>query len=276
MEGSDLSAYADGVQYRHRLFIEADVQDLKHWRLTDIPGIDLRFAAALKNYHMETAIDVCRYFTRLDSMEMRETLQRIIPVGLWLDEDFQGNVERFIHVMEARVRHQGMETFFERQVVMFKESEWEHLAHYQLADIPGCNWNMHRALEARTGIKDGRQLYEQFRALGQDSVRMRAWLESHIPPECIIAQGMYSEGNLDHICLCLSERAKLQNDVGEDPPAAIPAVAIGMDAPPAAIPEVAVSMDAPPAASPEVGVTRSGRQFRAPAFSFNWGFESGA
>jgi hypothetical protein len=148
---------------------------------------------------------------------------------------------------------------------------------------------MHRALEAQTGIKDGRQLYEQFRALGQDSVRMRAWLESHIPPECIIAQDMYSEGNLDHICLCLSERAKLQNDRGEDPPAAIPEVAVSMDAPPAAIPEVAVSMDAPPAASPEVavsmdappaaspevGVTRSGRQFRAPAFSFNWGFDSG-
>jgi hypothetical protein len=150
---------------------------------------------------------------------------------------------------------------------MFKETDWEHLAHYQLADMPGCNWNMHRSLEARTGIKNGRQLYEQFRALGQDSVRMRAWLESHIPPECIIAQGMYSEGNLDHICLCLSERANRQNDRGEDQPAAIPEVAVGMDAPPAASPEVAVSMDAPPAASPEVspevGVSSEPLPFRS-------------
>ena len=266
MEGSDLSAYADGVQYRHRLFVEASMRDLKHWRLTDIPGVDLRFAAALQRERMHTAYDVCDYIIFFDPSIMRETLQRIIPVGLWLDEDFQGNVERFIHVMEARVRHHGMDTPLGKQVVVFKESDWEHLAHYQLADIPGCNWNMHRALEARTGIKDGRQLYEQFRALGQDSVRMRAWLERHIPPECIIAQGMYSEGNLDHICLCLSERAKLQNDVGEDPPAAIPEVAVGMDAPPAAIPEVAVSMDAPPAASP---------YDRAPGFSFNWGFARG-
>jgi hypothetical protein len=138
------------------------------------------------------------------------------------------------------------------QVVMFKESDWEQLARYQLADLPGCNWAMHTSIEARTGIRDGRQLYEQFRALGQDSARMRAWLERHIPPECIIAQGMYSEGNLDHICLCLSERAKRQNVRGEDPPAASP--------------EVAVGMDAPPAASP---------YDRAPGFSFNWGFARG-
>ena len=46
MEGLDLNAYADSVQSRHRLFVEADVQDLKHWRMTDIPGVDVRFAAA--------------------------------------------------------------------------------------------------------------------------------------------------------------------------------------------------------------------------------------
>jgi hypothetical protein len=168
--------------------------------------------------------------------------------------------------MEERVRHHGMETFFKRRVVKFKESDWEMLPSYELADMPGFNRPMERSIKTRTGIYNGRQLYEQFRALGQDSARMRAWLESHIPPDCMNAQGMHAEGNLDHICLCLSERARRQNVRGEDPPAASPEVAVSMDAPPAASPEVAVSMDAPPAASP---------YDRAPGFSFNWGFASG-
>jgi hypothetical protein len=232
MNTIDLNANLARYSADIRRFAEVDVQDLKSWRMTDIPGVDERFATALKDYHMNTAHDVCDYVIFFDPSTMRETLKRIIPDGLWFDEGFQGNLEIFIHAMEERVRHHGLETPLGRQVVMFKESDWEKLPCYELADMPGFNRPMERSIKTRTGIKNGRQLYEQFRALGQDSARMRAWLESHIPPECIIAQGMYSEGNLDHICLCLSERANRQNVRGEDPPAI-----------------------------PEVGVTRSGRQY---------------
>ena len=245
---ANLARYATEI----RRFAEVDKQDLKSWHPTDIPGVDGRFAAVLKSYHMHTALDVFDYVIFFYSWPTRETLKNIIPTGLWLDEGFQGNLEIFMHTMDERVRHQGMETPFDRQVVMFKESDWEQLARYQLADLPGCNWAMHTSIEARTGIRDGRQLYEQFRALGQDSARMRAWLENHIPPGSMTEQGYNTEGNLDHICLCLSERAKRQNVRGEDPPAASP--------------EVAVGMDAPPAASP---------YDRAPGFSFNWGFARG-
>jgi hypothetical protein len=80
---ASLARYATEI----RRFAEVDVQDLKSWRMTDIPGIDERFAAALNSYHMNTAHDVCGFIIFFDQWAMRETLERIIPAGLWLDED---------------------------------------------------------------------------------------------------------------------------------------------------------------------------------------------
>jgi hypothetical protein len=62
MEGISLPSY-DGVESTISVFIGCKLDDLKHWHITDVPGINDRIATFLESeYKITTGYDLFRWF----------------------------------------------------------------------------------------------------------------------------------------------------------------------------------------------------------------------
>ena len=233
MEGLDLNAYADSLQSTIRLFAAADVDHLRCWQTTDVPGFNKQVADFFyKEYGVQTGYDLVEWFDWKCGgiVNLRVRMIGYIPRAYWNDAENKGDLELICHTMQERKKLQELYHYNKIMIDAFEEVEEKKLYMFGLVNMYGCNDKMADHLHS-IGIHNGGQLYKKYRELGHHYAGMRDWLSAHIPEACL--QDEKEMGNLDHICIMLEARAKRQNARGDRPPAASPPAALLDDKAPA-------------------------------------------
>ena len=218
MEGLDLNAYADSLQSTIRLFAAADVDHLRCWQTTDVPGFNKQVADFFyKEYGVQTGYDLVRWLSEKCAgiPHLRVRMTQYIPRTHWEDAENKGDLELICHTLEQRARFQNLHHYNKIYVESFAEmKDWE-LYYTYLQNMYGCNEKMVQRFYS-IGIRSPLQLYNKYREMGHHYAGMRDWLSAHIPEACL--QDEKRMGNLDHICIMLEARAKRQNARGDRPP----------------------------------------------------------
>ena len=218
MEGLDLNAYADSIQSTIRLFAAADVDHLRCWQTTDVPGFNKQVADFFyKEYGIQTGYDLVQWFNKKGAgiSNLRVRMIGYIPRAYWKDAENKGDLELICHTMQERKKFQDLHHYNKIYVESFAEKkDWE-LYYTSLTNMYGCNDKMVERFYS-IGIRTPWQLYNKYREMGHHYAGMRDWLSAHIPEACL--QDEKQMGNLDHICIMLEARAKRQNARGDRPP----------------------------------------------------------
>jgi hypothetical protein len=201
-------------------FVGGDINDLKFWHITDVPGINNRIANYFQLEHkITTGYDLFTWFGSkgYNTTLLRTRLEIETDPEWWKDKKHRGNLDLLCSTLEARVEKHDLNWHEYPSVKAFATAGDEQLSSYTLTDIYGCNCRVAACL-AKAGIENGEQLYQKYREMGHHFEGMRDWLRAQIPAECL--EDEERMGNLEQICCTLEASAKRHNARGDTPPEA--------------------------------------------------------